>query len=333
MTSPRVTVLMPVYNGEAFLHEAIDSILNQTFQDFEFLIINDGSTDSTEAIIQSYTDPRIRYEKNPQNLRLIATLNKGIDLARGEYIARMDADDISMPNRLEKQVIFMDSHPEVGLLGAAFDTFNENGHLASVCYAATHEAIQLRHLYQIHLSHGTGLFRVAVLKKHQLYFNPEFSHAEDYELWSRLSKVTRFANLPDMLYRVRHHAGEVSNKYADVQLANSQRVRRLFFTQLGLSELSDEQLQLYIDLAQQDYKKLNASISKINVLLEDMLQANKNSGWLQDNIMKQHLEYLWFNLCYNSGTAGKKAYNSSILAQDISFIQQLKWSLKLLLKR
>ena len=108
MSKPLVSVLMAVYNGEKYLLEAIESILNQTYTNFEFLIINDGSTDSTEEIILSYSDQRIRYIKNEQNLKLIASLNKGLDLAKGKYIARMDADDISLPDRLEKQVNFLE---------------------------------------------------------------------------------------------------------------------------------------------------------------------------------------------------------------------------------
>ena len=125
MTSATVTVLMPVYNGEMYLREAIDSILHQTFTDFEFLIINDGSTDNSETIILSYDDSRIRYEKNDSNLKLIATLNKGIELAKGKYIVRMDADDISIPDRIEKQVAFLEKNPDVGICGSWFTAFGQ----------------------------------------------------------------------------------------------------------------------------------------------------------------------------------------------------------------
>jgi len=114
---PKVTVLMPVYNAEKYLKEAIGSILGQSFSDFEFLIINDGSTDSSVKIIKSYDDPRIRFIANEKNLGVIPTLNKGFALAQGEFIARMDADDISLPKRLELQADFMDKHPEAGAIG------------------------------------------------------------------------------------------------------------------------------------------------------------------------------------------------------------------------
>ena len=121
MNEPMVTVLMSVYNGEKFLKEAMDSILTQTFTDFEFLIINDGSTDNSVKIIESYNDSRIRLINNEKNLKLIASLNKGISLARGKYIARMDCDDISSPMRLEKEVDFLENSSD-----SSFKAFNSS---------------------------------------------------------------------------------------------------------------------------------------------------------------------------------------------------------------
>ena len=112
---PLISVILPAYNAERFLEEAIDSILAQTYKNFELIVLNDGSTDRTEEIILSYNDPRIRYIKNESNLKLIKTLNKGIALARGKYIARMDADDISLPTRFEKEIEFMEIHPDIGV--------------------------------------------------------------------------------------------------------------------------------------------------------------------------------------------------------------------------
>ena len=123
----KATVLMPVYNAEKYVAEAIDSILNQTFNDFEFLIINDGSTDNSLDIIKSYDDPRITIINNETNLGLSHTLNKGIELARGEYIIRMDADDISLSIRLEKQIEFMDSNQHIGICGSWIQTFDKSG--------------------------------------------------------------------------------------------------------------------------------------------------------------------------------------------------------------
>ena len=125
-TDPKVTVLMPVYNGEKYLNQAIDSILTQTFSDFEFLIIEDGSTDQSAEIIKSYSDSRIKLVCNDKNLKLAATLDKGLELSRGEYVARMDCDDISLRERLERQVEYLNSNNDICLVGSGFKLISDN---------------------------------------------------------------------------------------------------------------------------------------------------------------------------------------------------------------
>jgi len=127
MKNPEVTVLMSVYNGEKYLREAIDSILNQTFTDFEFLIVNDGSTDRTAEILRSYDDPRIIIINNEKNIGLTKSLNIGLRMAKGEYIARMDADDVSMPERLQKQIELLNQKKNTGLVGTYYTIINEKG--------------------------------------------------------------------------------------------------------------------------------------------------------------------------------------------------------------
>ena len=125
ITLNRISIIMPAYNAEKYIREAIESILNQTYTDFEFIIINDGSTDKTKEIIKSYSDPRIVYMENEENSGIVVTLNKGLKCAQGEYIARMDSDDISLPDRFEKQIAYMDKHKDVGVLGTSIIIFGE----------------------------------------------------------------------------------------------------------------------------------------------------------------------------------------------------------------
>ncbi len=125
--NPKVSVIMSVYNGDKYLREAIESILNQTFTDFEFIIVNDGSTDNSLEIIESYDDERIKTINNKKNIGLTKSLNKALKFAKGKYIARQDADDVSLPNRFEKQVEYLDSHPEVALVGTSVYLIDENG--------------------------------------------------------------------------------------------------------------------------------------------------------------------------------------------------------------
>jgi len=211
MDKPMVTVLMSVYNGERFLKEAIDSILNQTFTDFEFLIINDGSTDRSVEIIESYEDPRIRLINNEKNLKLIASLNKGISLARGKYIARMDCDDVSMPDRLEKEVDFLEKSLDYGLVGTYYTVIDGEGKdQYNVSYPSSNELIKLFLSLNCPLAHGSIMGRTELFKQN-LYGSEESYAVEDYELWTRMSKVTKIHNIPEYLFKYRIYGESFSD--------------------------------------------------------------------------------------------------------------------------
>lgn len=221
-----VTVLMPVYNGEKYLRQAIDSILEQTFLDFEFLILNDGSTDRTMEIVESYNDSRIRMVHNEKNMKLIFTLNKGINLARGKYIARMDCDDISLPERLTKQVAFMDEHPEVGILGGSIYIIDGNGKRKyKVQYPTKHHVFCWGLCFYCPVAHPTVMMRKEVIVSVGGY-NNDMVHAEDYDLWYRLNRRTNFANLKDVLLYLRKHENCVSETYSSIHSENSTKVNQ-----------------------------------------------------------------------------------------------------------
>lgn len=202
MKRPLVTALMPVYNGEKYLREAIDSILAQTFTDFEFLIINDGSKDQSEKIIRSYKDKRIRLINNTKNLGFSATVNRGLDLAKGKYIARMDCDDLSAPTRLEKQVAFMEKHPDYGVCGTLFALIDENRQINEMggVKMLGDEDLKTAMLFGNVFAHGETMIRKSVLDKYHFRYNPEFTPCEDYDLWARMSEVTKFKTLQEVLY-------------------------------------------------------------------------------------------------------------------------------------
>ena len=208
-SNPLVSVLMPVYNGEQFLHEAIESILQQTYLNFELLIINDGSTDSSERIILSYPDTRIKYVKNESNIKLIATLNKGFALAQGKYIVRMDADDYSVKERLQKQVAFMEANPEVTLAGSWFETIGDEPSRV-VKYESDVTFIRFKMLYQTQFCHPSVILRKSVTDQMPVLFDRDYIHAEDYELFSRIAYAFRVSNLPEVLLKYRTHSGNVS---------------------------------------------------------------------------------------------------------------------------
>lgn len=206
----KVTVLMSVYNGGRYLREAIGSILNQTFRDFEFLIINDGSTDSTREIISSYDDYRIRLINNEVNIGLTKSLNKGLAAAKGKYIARMDADDISLPTRLQKQVEFLDEHFTVGLVGTAVVQIDEKGRTVVEIPLLTESAkIQEELLFGNQFCHGSIMFRKECVEKAGKY-REEFKYAQDYDLYLRMAEYYELSNLNDFLYKWRLVVNSIS---------------------------------------------------------------------------------------------------------------------------
>ncbi|MFZ6027458.1 MAG: glycosyltransferase [Chloroflexota bacterium] len=210
---PRLTVLLPVYNGGDYLRPAIESILQQTFTDFEFLIIDDGSIDDSADIIASYHDPRIRATSNPQNLRLAATLNKGIELARGEYIARMDCDDIALPTRLEKQLDYLQKHPEIGVLGTNYQLISPSGKTgARSRFPSEHAVLRWRLCFGCYIAHPTVMIRKSIYQQLNGYRTDVTG--EDYDLWVRAASHTRLANLPDILHQIRRHASSSSSVQA-----------------------------------------------------------------------------------------------------------------------
>ena len=221
--NPLVTVLMPVYNGEKYLEEAIKSILNQTFKDFEFLIINDGSTDNSVKIIESFNDPRLRLIHNESNLGLIKTLNKGLKLSNGKYIARMDCDDISLPKRLSIQVRFMEKHQEIGVCGSWVKIIGLEQSFINK-YPQKHKEARAYLLFNTPFAHPAVVVRKELVQKYQLEYNENYKHAEDYELWSRIIDYTKISNIPKVLLHYRMHPESASKKI----LWNKQKIPTKF---------------------------------------------------------------------------------------------------------
>jgi len=226
MKLPRITVLMPVYDGQKYLKPAIESILNQTYKDFEFLVIDDGSKDKSLEIINSYAkkDPRIRVISRP-NKGLVATLDEGLAEARGEYIARMDADDISLPQRLEKQMRYLGDNSDYVVVGSSFTSIYDHNRVGGVHHCFIND-LTIRHALPIEgcIPHPTALFK----KKAVLMvggYRKNYPHAEDYDLWRRLAEVGKLANLPEPLLNYRHRSSSVSYANLKEQATATNRIK------------------------------------------------------------------------------------------------------------
>jgi glycosyltransferase involved in cell wall biosynthesis len=208
--APAVTVLMPAYNAGSLLRQAVDSILAQTFTDFECLIIDDGSRDGSVEALQTIGDPRLRIVLNPRNLGLVATLNYGIELARAPLIARMDADDISLPDRLHCQVEAFRLRPGLGLLGSWAEVIDAAGRTAGhIQLPIEHRQIALAMLRDNVFVHPSVMVRASVLRDLGGY-PVDFPAAEDYAMWLRILLRHEVANLPKTLVQYRIHAAQIS---------------------------------------------------------------------------------------------------------------------------
>ena len=201
---PIISVILPAYNASKTISEAIDSILSQSFKDWEMLVINDGSIDNTKDIIQGYTDSRIKYIENEGNKGLVYSLNRGISLSQGVYIARMDADDICYPDRLAKQVSFMNAHPSVIVCGTQIEYFGSKlSNYRKLRFPCKNKELKSKLAISTCFAHPTVLIRRIVLEKNNIKYDDNFKNAEDFSLWIDLSPFGEFANLPEKLLKYR----------------------------------------------------------------------------------------------------------------------------------
>lgn len=210
MTTPRISVILPVYNGAASLAVAIRSVLDQTFGDFELLLLDDGSTDTTAEVVRGFDDPRILYHHHA-NRGLAATINRGIELARGEYIARQDHDDISRPERFARQVAFLDAHPDCGLLGTSAEIWSEVGPTGRHHdHPADDLHLRFDLLFDNPFVHSSVMLRRSAVLETGAFATSKDRQPEDYEYWSRLSRRWKVANLAERLLVYREVQGSIS---------------------------------------------------------------------------------------------------------------------------
>lgn len=224
MQKPKLTVLMPVYNSERFLAEAIDSVLQQTFKDFEFIIIDDGSTDGSAAIVSSYSDPRIRFYQNETNLSISPTLNKGISLATTDLIARMDGDDICYPDRLQKQYSYLMANPGCAMVSCWARVITEKGEFVQQDDFKS-EYYYYNSIFESWIYHPTVVYRKRVVEQLGGYTVP---YSEDFELFSQLYKRFRIHTIPETLldYRVNSQSLHQVQKKKEYEGAQHEQILR-----------------------------------------------------------------------------------------------------------
>lgn len=293
MKTPRVSVLMAVYNGERYLREAMDSIIGQTFTDFEFLIINDGSTDSSARIIQSYCDPRICLVDSDSNLGLTVSLNRGLGLAKGEFVARMDADDISKPERLALQVSFMDANPQVGVCGSWVQYSSDK------CVWKLPERSEEIRCWQFHtvgVAHPSVMMRRQFFAEHRLLYDPQYRYAQDFELWGRAIRYMDFANIQKVLLDYRISPAQICAKYGTEQLAAIAPLRLQRVRELGIEPTSDQQ-QLHEMIMNGVIPAGPEYLDRAEQWLLQLESANRAAGTYPTDHFSRRLLDIWFSIC------------------------------------
>ena len=302
---PLISVILPVYNAENYVATAIESILTQTFTDFELLIFNDGSSDKSKEIIQQYNDPRIKLFDDSVNAGLVTRLNMGIELATGKYIARMDADDVSSPERFKKQVDFLENNPAIGVCGAwTYELANTHDTIQRVYkYLVTHEEICVKLLRQNSFAHPVVMMRRSILMDHAIRYEQDYFPSEDFRLWTRLKKVTRFYNIPQTLLYYRVHPKQTST----LELLNKkstgikvQLVREL------LGDLTANEEALYVDILMQKYRNDSSYLSDLYTFINKIIKTNNIKKLYDRTLLAKEFEGIWRSISKKCIAKNKK---------------------------
>ena len=295
---PRVTVLMPVYNGGSFLSEAIQSILRQTYTDFELLVIDDGSNDGSADVIEGFQDVRIRLIRNGVNRGLVASLNLGFESAQGEYIARMDADDISRPERLFQQVRFMDKNPQVGVCGSWVQIFSQD---KSEIWKlpGKHSEICCWQFHGVGVAHPSVMMRRQMFIGHGLFYDSRYRHIEDFELWGRALNYMQFANIQRVLLDYRMSTGQVCAVNRQEQLQA--------ISPLRLQKIRELELEPAVDEFELHEMIMNGTIPPDPELFKQaenwllyLDAANRITGRYAPGYFSEMLIDIWFSICIKS---------------------------------
>lgn len=276
MSNPKISVVMPVYNREKYLKESIESILNQTFTNFELIIVDDQSTDSSWQIIQEYAnkDPRIVAIKNTGKKGCYPARNCGHKLAKGKYIAVMDSDDIALPQRLQTQFDFMEQNPNIDICGSWLKSFGAEGKVTQTI--EKHEEIRDQMFFGCSIPHQTAIYRITNQK---IFYSEDYTSAQDYELFCRKINEFKFANIPEVLLLYRVHEHQISTAAKNEQCDNGNRTRVRNLQTIGLN-LAPEEQKIYCDFFYEDFNPKNINeIVTIGNIFEKISAVGKNFGY------------------------------------------------------
>jgi len=303
MAYPAITVLMCVYNGEPYLREAIDSVLGQSFGDFELLIVDDGSTDGSVLTVTGISDPRIRLLKNEKNLGLVESRNRGIANSSGKYVAILDCDDIATKERLAKQFAFMEANPAFGMIGSWIEIIDAGGRSTGevMQYPAEPGQIPSFLLFGNYFAQSAVFIRKSSLPEQ--WYRSEFPVAEDYDLWARMASVTRLWNLQEVLTSYRVHSPSATFRKAELM---ERCIRGVVLHQLHLLGVqpSDNEMNIHRSVARLDFRLNRDFLVDAELWLKKLCRCNENSGRYDPDNFKKVIGWYWYLVCRQSTGLG-----------------------------
>ena len=314
---PTVSVLMPVYNGERYLRAAVDSILGQSFADFEFVIVDDGSTDGTRDILEGIDDPRLRVISNERNVGVTRTLNIGLEAARGRYIARLDADDVAHPQRLARQVAFLEANADVVLLGSGYDAVDESGVVVERIRRPLSDA-EFRWMALLHapVIHPSVMFRAWLIHDLGLRYDASLITGQDYDMWVRMLAQGKAARLGERLVTWRRHVDAIGVARRRQQVATTAAIARTNVEHLLPERPGDRdaiarlvEIQSFGSPAPIDWRDAMACLRAVNLLLRSFFARPRRPLPVDDRIaVTRTAALLLFGVVLRRGRLHKRPF-------------------------
>lgn len=311
MIQPLVSVILPAYNAGKTIGAAVRSILDQDYGKLELIIIDDGSTDETSTVVRAFSDSRINLIVHSFNVKLIDTLNEGLSAAKGKYIARMDADDVSNLSRLGKQVRYMESRPEIGICGTGI-RLTGNGNSISRPETESNR-IKARLLFDNCFNHPTIMYRREFVEQYAVTYDSAYTHAEDYALWCEISNKTEFGNLNEPLLDYNISEGQISKIFRTEQVASIRKAQQILLQRMHINVTSTE-AEILECLFTKICPDNNSFFTEAEQLLIKINNANNRTGTLPRKEFSEHLGKTWFQIC--SYYATRKTTAGAVYAQS-----------------
>ena len=301
---PLISVVMPVYNAGEYVQRSVDSILSQTMRDYEFIILDDSSSDSSGSIIGGFSDPRIRYVQNERNIGVARTLNKGLSIARGRYIARMDADDFSQPDRFARQFTYLENHQDIDILGSWVWRFDEKKKFL-LRFPTGSDTVNAYMLFGNPLAHPTVMMRREVLRKAALQYDPDCRAAQDFDLWSRCQECCSMDNIPAPLLGWRHNHSGVTSSRLSQSNAVSMKILAKMLEKLDVA-VDGQRLKFHREVGNGSGVGTLEELGGVEEWLEYLLTVNQRKEVFVQQGLLRAAAFVWYRVCLNSSGIGLK---------------------------